>query len=560
MKTIKRILTLALTVILALSVCPKVPLAYEGTREFMEGVLYEVTDEGVIITGYDENLGVSVEIPDTIDGKPVIGIADFAFENSEMFSISFPSSVKLGKGIFYNCRKIVAVHFTENDSFEDYDEKNFTIDDGKTLYFTSSFAKRNNVILPYVENVEFAAAMYLDCKNVSFPSVKTIGEEAFRESQVDTFSFNSAETIDKYAFRDTRFFDCYFGNVKKIGEKAFEGAKGSIYLYGDAPEIAEDAFLNADVKLYYAKGATGWDELNIGAKEFNPSSSNVTFSAWLTENEQPEAPFHTVEVKEGMSLMPSDIPEAPEIEGYALKSFEYDYKPVFTDSAFYARYEVIVWCHVRFIDALTEQLITEFDAPLSSHTDFPPVPEHEGYEFMGWVEEEWYDPNYPHGSMSKQFVVQGDRMYYCTYKELKYAVDFIDSLVPYEDGVNLSDTDALIAERMVKYGQDLAPEDFPTPPEHFGYTFTGWSDDAKNIRGDRLIFALYTPNGLSIGDANTDGTINTSDAVQILKASAGMLTLTDAQRMCADTNRDGVVNTSDAVQILRYAAGMITEF
>lgn len=61
------------------------------------------------------------------------------------------------------------------------------------------------------------------------------------------------------------------------------------------------------------------------------------------------------------------------------------------------------------------------------------------------------------------------------------------------------------------------------------------------------------------GDLNDDGTVNTADAVIILKYSAEMIDLDAVQLMCGDCNHDGNVNTADAVVILKYAAGIITE-
>lgn len=65
---------------------------------------------------------------------------------------------------------------------------------------------------------------------------------------------------------------------------------------------------------------------------------------------------------------------------------------------------------------------------------------------------------------------------------------------------------------------------------------------------------------MQLGDVNMDGTVNTGDAVVVLKHSAEMIQLTEEQKKFADTNHDGTVNTGDAVLILKYAAGMITTF
>ena len=63
-----------------------------------------------------------------------------------------------------------------------------------------------------------------------------------------------------------------------------------------------------------------------------------------------------------------------------------------------------------------------------------------------------------------------------------------------------------------------------------------------------------------LGDLNGDNKVNTADAVVVLKASAGMITLDEQQTKSGDCNGDGTVNTADAVLILKYAAGMIYQF
>ena len=69
----------------------------------------------------------------------------------------------------------------------------------------------------------------------------------------------------------------------------------------------------------------------------------------------------------------------------------------------------------------------------------------------------------------------------------------------------------------------------------------------------------FDPNQ-SIGDLNGDGKVNTADAVVVLKAAAGMITLDGTQTYVGDCNADGTVNTADAVLILKYAAGIIPDF
>lgn len=63
----------------------------------------------------------------------------------------------------------------------------------------------------------------------------------------------------------------------------------------------------------------------------------------------------------------------------------------------------------------------------------------------------------------------------------------------------------------------------------------------------------------SKGDVNGDGSIDTEDAVLILKHLAGNVTLAEEQEQAADTNTDSTIDTEDAVLILKYLAGNITE-
>lgn len=61
-----------------------------------------------------------------------------------------------------------------------------------------------------------------------------------------------------------------------------------------------------------------------------------------------------------------------------------------------------------------------------------------------------------------------------------------------------------------------------------------------------------------LGDANGDGSINTSDATALLRHSAEIQRITDPfVRLCADFNCDANIDTSDAAAVLRLCAGMM---
>ena len=64
----------------------------------------------------------------------------------------------------------------------------------------------------------------------------------------------------------------------------------------------------------------------------------------------------------------------------------------------------------------------------------------------------------------------------------------------------------------------------------------------------------------TLGDINSDGTINTLDAILVLQHISHKTTLTDTQKLAADTSKDGTINTVDAIKILQYVSHKITGF
>lgn len=83
--------------------------------------------------------------------------------------------------------------------------------------------------------------------------------------------------------------------------------------------------------------------------------------------------------------------------------------------------------------------------------------------------------------------------------------------------------------------------------------------EAENIGN----FVYYTEKpAYTLGDVNTDGKINSVDALYVLRKYAGdtTLTLTEAQLLAADVDGRNGVNSVDALYILRFYAGDITTF
>ena len=80
----------------------------------LSGLQYSVDGAGVIITGYSGTLA-EIELPSTIDGKPVVSIGDNAFkDNTSITSVSIPSSItSIGERAFNSCSNLHSVYITD---------------------------------------------------------------------------------------------------------------------------------------------------------------------------------------------------------------------------------------------------------------------------------------------------------------------------------------------------------------------------------------------------------------------------------------------------------------
>ena len=68
----------------------------------------------------------------------------------------------------------------------------------------------------------------------------------------------------------------------------------------------------------------------------------------------------------------------------------------------------------------------------------------------------------------------------------------------------------------------------------------------------KLVRAASTP---ALGDLDGNGTVNSADALMLLRYSMGTISLTPQQLQAADYNGDGEINSADALAILRAAMG-----
>ena len=245
---------------------------------------------------------------------------------------------------------------------------------------------------------------------------------------------------------------------------------------------------------------------------------------------------------------------------------------------------------VEFVDGLTGEVIETQNVHAGYSPVYPEPPEHEGYNFSKWSE----------GSASKPAIVFEDMTITAIYTIRTFRVRFWDSI-----------TGEKLSSAYVQYGNAATA---PEPPVHEGYVFDGWDQDFSVVTGPMEVYTIYHQEGVeptpeptaeptaeptevptpeptmeptpeptmeptpeptaeptpeptaeptpepteapTPGDFNGDGVIDTEDALMILRAALGIITLEPEQEALADFNGDGIVDTTDALLVLRIALGI----
>ncbi len=202
---------------------------------------YEKVDGGLIVSAINKKWGpMNIEIPAEVNGRPVIGIAESAFEGSERLqSVIIPSSVKsIGERAFYGCRPLHTVELSEglteisDSAFENCESlKSIEIPSSIISIGNSAFKLCRNI-----EEIEFPERLktiedyaFYACANISsltFPeSLESIGANAFAYCTwlSEITSFGGVVSIGDEAFYDCKFLKSVRGleGVKSIGARAF---------------------------------------------------------------------------------------------------------------------------------------------------------------------------------------------------------------------------------------------------------------------------------------------------------------------------------------------------
>lgn len=258
------------------------------------------TVSGGVITGYNATLGgTDVVIPDSINGTPITTIADSAFSNKGITSVTFPNTVTrisrlafdnnpalsnvqlpsnlttIGMGAFRECgltNVVIPDSVTTLDSYAFYRNKltNVTIGSGVSYISSWAFAKNplvnvnlgnvirigeraftgttiNELVVPAtVQRIERQAFENANInKLVLMEGLSYIGVSAFRNSMFQTLELpNSVTTIEQSAFSNGAIHTLTIGNgLKTVDSYVFSYNKITTVNFGSVETIKEQAFI-----------------------------------------------------------------------------------------------------------------------------------------------------------------------------------------------------------------------------------------------------------------------------------------------------------------------------
>ncbi len=207
---IKKMLSVALALIMTFSMFAGIGLTANAGND-ADLFKYEIKNQSVTITGYNDLCVGDIIIPDTIEGYPVTKIGDDAFANCDSItSITFPESVTtIGKNAFSRTRNLKNVYLPNNlTSIEEM------------AFFSSSI---ESVVVPgTVTNLEHHAFSCAGIKTMIISEGVTeiparfVDLGSLRNIVIPT----SVKKIDESAFAtDMHFTDIYYAGTEEDWNK-----------------------------------------------------------------------------------------------------------------------------------------------------------------------------------------------------------------------------------------------------------------------------------------------------------------------------------------------------
>ncbi|MBR4867879.1 MAG: dockerin type I repeat-containing protein, partial [Clostridia bacterium] len=200
-------------------------------------------------------------------------------------------------------------------------------------------------------------------------------------------------------------------------------------------------------------------------------------------------------------------------------------------------------------------------------------------KFNAYVE---FDPNAPdYAAMAKEFddavnafpKTNVDETYMTQLGELNFAYqelpDQAKALVTKLNDLALAAEAVYMATALADHPDDpakakLSNEQWETLQENLSNLYSGGSfamlSEENQAKFNAYVSFDYTAHVVVYGDVDGDGKISAADALEVLKAVVGNVTLTEEQTIVADVDGDNRISAADALDILKKVVGKIDQF
>ncbi len=249
---------------------------YSPIESFTFGIR---SDEGYIVLEYKSRDPIA-KIPNEYEGRPVIGIASYAFSSGNAQIVYLPETIThIDENAFYGNTKLEKVVL--NDSLEVIGNRAFagctalkdiTVPASVKEIGSEAFAGSGLESITLPENLEtIPSYAFSQCKFKEFelPSgLKSIGMGAFGYCQeLEKITLNSGlENLDYFAFIYTAIKEISIPDtVVSMNESVFTCCTSlkDVYFEGDAPkdystEMTQEYTFDVDYTVYYRDGAEGF--------------------------------------------------------------------------------------------------------------------------------------------------------------------------------------------------------------------------------------------------------------------------------------------------------------
>ena len=179
---------------------------------FKDGESEFVVDDGTYRCGIKAYLGndTNITIPDKINGIEVASINERCFENSNIESVTLPSSVtSIEQQAFYGCDNLKSINLS-NVKFIG------------TEAFTNCLSLTDNIDLSSVEMISERGLAGTYFKTMNLPKCTDIRDSAFEDCTMQKIVLNNAKNLGSNAFKNCKNLEMIY--APKV--KGFDGCSG----------------------------------------------------------------------------------------------------------------------------------------------------------------------------------------------------------------------------------------------------------------------------------------------------------------------------------------------